>query len=105
MRSTSPVKLILSALAVYRLAYMIAEEDGPANIFLRWRNILLVTLPDPGPDQVHWVTKGFHCVLCLSFWISAVPALLLTRRPVRFLGMWLGIAGGILAIHRMGSDG
>jgi hypothetical protein len=90
---------------------MIALEDGPGNIFDNFRTWLLLYpgLPDPNSRQVHWIKKGFHCPLCLSFWIS-IPISLFFIVPVR-LGMarkillyWLGLAGGSMVAHQIGHN-
>lgn len=97
----------LGVLASYRVAHMITAEDGPAYVFHNFRENLLISLPDPNAYQVHWISKGFHCPLCLSVWIS-IPVtafLVLPARlgPVRkFLLFWLGIAGGVLIAHNIG---
>jgi hypothetical protein len=42
-----------------------------------------------------WLEAGISCPLCLSFWF-ALPMLFAPRRVLE----WLGIAGGVLIIHR-----
>jgi hypothetical protein len=79
---------VLAVLATYRIAHMIAREDGPFDVFARLRGAV---------GQEHWYGRGLHCVLCLSFWI-ALPAAIIAGMPW-FLG-WLGTAGGVLVIHQ-----
>lgn len=84
---TDALAFLLAVLAVWRVAHMVAREDGPADAFARWRNAI---------GQSSWIGRGFHCVLCLSFWL-ALPAALYVD-PDRWPLGWLGIAGGVLAL-------
>lgn len=59
---------ILLALAVYRVAHMVALEDGPADVFAKLRH---------RAGQRSWVGRGFHCPMCLSFWLGFGAALAL----------------------------
>jgi hypothetical protein len=84
----------LATLATYRVAHMITAEDGPFELFLRWRSWLYEWL---GHD--HWLTVGFGCVLCVSFWLSWLAALWV--RDVSYPLAALSIAGAVLVVHRM----
>ena len=76
----------LAVLATWRVAYMLAREDGPFDVFANIRAKV---------GQETWFGRGLHCVLCMSFWIS-LPAAWLAGLPI-ILG-WLGIAGGVSVI-------
>lgn len=82
----------LAVLAVYRLAYMLAYEDGPADIFARLRE---------RAGQATWVGRGLHCVLCISFWLSLIAALFIANHPAVWLWFWFAIAGGVLVLHKV----
>ncbi len=85
--------LALSILAVYRVSYFIAKEDGPFDLFSELRGKI---------GQDGWVGRGLHCVLCISFWLSLIPALwLFWGRPIDIIVGWLGIAGSILVIFKV----
>ena len=66
------IPLIIVSLAVYRVAYMMTSERGPFNLFERWRNFLETKFPNSGPPfyKQHWISLGFNCVYCTSFYIS-----------------------------------
>ena len=83
------LRYLVAITAVYRLAYMLANEDGPFDVFSWWRNKL---------GQEAWYGRGFHCVLCMSFWLS-LPAAILVGLPW-FIG-WLGVAGGVLIVWQI----
>lgn len=86
------VSIILSAFAVYRLAYLIAYEDGPFDLASKWRELV---------GQKNWIGRGFHCALCISFWVSILPALYLSSSVVQFILYWQAIAGLVLLLHKV----
>lgn len=95
--------LTLLALAAYRVSHLIAVEDGPADLALRLRLAAARRLNrelSPGVESEHWVTRGLHCPLCLSFWLT-LPAGLLADPPVLWGLYWLACAGLVLVIHKM----
>ena len=77
---------ILAVLATYRIAHMIAREDGPFDMFMALRE---------GVGQESWFGRGLHCVLCISFWL-ALPAAWIAGLPI-VIG-WLGVAGGVMVL-------
>lgn len=77
---------VLAVLATWRIAYMLAREDGPFDIFATIRAKV---------GQESWYGRGLHCVLCMSFWI-ALPMALIVGLP--WFSGWLGVAGGVLVI-------
>ena len=82
---------VLAVLAVYRIAHMLARENGPADLFARLRTFVASRY---GHDS--WQADGVTCPLCLSFWISfAIP---LAPTPLITI---LAIAGGVLVVHRV----
>ena len=91
----TPLELLLAVLAAYRVAHMLAQEDGPFDLFARLRGRF-------DPAQSTWLGRGLNCVACLSFWVSLAAALLLQRGDLNGLIIsWLAIAGGVLVIHRI----
>ncbi len=86
------LSVVLGVLATYRVSFMIAQEDGPFDMFSKWRGYI---------GQKTWVGRGMHCTLCISFWVSLLCAFFLVD-GVTIILYWLGIAGGVLALHRRG---
>ena len=62
---------VLAVLATWRLTHLLAEEDGPAYVVVRFRAQLGDSLAG----------KMMDCFYCLSVWIAAGAALFVTRRP------------------------
>lgn len=80
---------LVAVLAIYRLTHALTLEDGPFDLFARWREWV---------GQGSWVGRGWHCTLCLSFWWSMPLGLF---PPFGFVIGWLGGAGLMLVIHRL----
>jgi len=91
----TPFAWLLAVLAVYRLAYLMTVDDGPARIFLRFRQW---TVRRFGAD--HWITEGASCLFCQSVWYAAPAALLFPWQGLSmFLLLWLSIAGACVPLH------
>src|SRR5689334_11545658 len=60
---------IIAVLAVYRVARMVAEEDGPAFVFKRLRAA--------HTDDKRSFAVGIRCFYCISFWVALPVALAL----------------------------
>ena len=88
------LNLFLATLATYRVAHMITAEDGPFELCLRWRSWLYEKLGDG-----HWLTIGFGCVLCVSFWLAWLAALWVS--DILYPLAALSIAGAVLVLHRL----
>lgn len=89
--------LVLSILAVYRISYLVAKEDGPFDLFMRIRH--KTDSFDPPSD---WIGRGMRCILCISFWLSLIPAVGLFRGDVmEIISGWFGIAGGVLVLYKV----
>jgi hypothetical protein len=88
------LRIVLAVLATWRVTHLLASEDGPADIIVRFRRLLgqspLGTLMD--------------CFNCLSLWVAAPAALFISRRPVEWFGTWLALSGAACLLERVGRD-
>lgn len=86
---------IIAALAVYRVARMITEEDGPAFIFKRFR--------DTHDDSKSSFDVGIRCFYCVSLWAALVASVWLVAFAHWELWLlpifWFGIAGAAAKIY------
>lgn len=83
----------LVVLSVYRVSHMIALEDGFFDLFVWLRGEL---------GQKHWIGRGMHCVLCLSFWLSLIVLIVLPNYSLlHSLLLWIGTSGAVLVVHRI----
>jgi hypothetical protein len=80
------IRWVFAAFATYRVARMLALEEGPFGLFDRIRDAV-------GGDN--WLSRGLSCPYCLGFWIALVAALAVTElaSAFEFVMVWLSIAG------------
>jgi|SRR5579863_4301627 len=85
---------VLAVLATWRVTHLLAHEDGPADLIVRFRALL--------GDGV--AGKLMDCFYCLSLWIAAPAALFVSRRPLEWLFAWLALSGGACLLERATLD-
>jgi hypothetical protein len=85
---------ILAVLATWRVTHLLASEDGPADLIVRFRALLGESLAG----------KLMDCFYCLSLWIAAPAALFVTRKPLEWLMTWLALSGGACLLDRLGKE-
>jgi hypothetical protein len=81
------MRFAASILATWRLAHLLAYEDGPADLILRVRK-------RAGP-----LLECFHCN---SMWVAAPLALFVTRGAWELPVVWLALSGGACLLERIG---
>jgi hypothetical protein len=86
----------LAALAVYRAARMVTEEDGPAFVFKRIR--------DAHTNQRSSIALGLRCFYCVSFWIALPVTVLLCVVGGWEIWLWpiwwFGLSGAAAKLHQ-----
>jgi hypothetical protein len=87
-------RLLLAVLATWRITHLLASEDGPADLIVRFRALLGQGLAG----------KLIDCFNCLSLWIAAPAALFVSRDPVEWLFSWLALSGGACLLERVGRE-
>ena len=88
------MRLVLAVLASWRVTHLLASEDGPADLIVRFRARLGQSLPG----------RLMDCFNCVSLWIAAPAALFVSRVPMVWLFSWLGISGGACLVERLGAE-
>ncbi len=86
------MRFVLAVLATWRITHLLANEDGPADIVVRVRRRFGHGL----------VGSLMDCFNCLSVWIAAPAAFLLSRRPLMWVISWLALSGGACLLERLG---
>lgn len=100
------LRLVVVALAVYRVSHMIVMESGPFKVFGRWRKWLIAWdaagNPDGLPEKSHWLVEGIMCVFCVSFWLAlpAAVAVLWPRKSTDLVALWLALSAATLILRK-----
>ena len=76
-------RFVLAALAAWRLAFLVAREDGPFRVFARARRAL---------------GRGAACVKCVGVWFSIPLAFFVGGTWVELLVVWLALAGVVALV-------
>lgn len=86
--------MLCAALAVYRLAQLVAYDDGPLHVFAYLRQDARGRANTGLWYWQHWA-ELVHCPYCLGVWFALLAALLVAvpTLPGDLLLLWLGLAG------------
>lgn len=83
------MRLLLAALACWRLASLLVYEDGPDQIFGRLRDLL-------------WFTNLLDCFWCTSVWVAAPLAALAWWPDGRLMALgWLAVSTAAILIDEL----
>ena len=85
---------VLGLLATWRVAHLLAYEDGPWDVLVRLR----VALGDG------FLGRLVDCFQCVSIWVAAPFALVVGRGALEWGLAWLGLSGGACLLDRIGRD-
>ena len=91
---TFGIRFVLAVLATWRVTHLLASEDGPADIIVRFRALLGQSIFGTLMD----------CFNCLSLWVAALAALFVSRRPLEWVFCWLALSGGACLLERIGHE-
>ena len=84
------LRLALALLATWRVTHLLAKEDGPADLIVRFRARLGDGLAGSLMD----------CFNCLSLWIAALAALFVSQKALEWLFTWLALSGAACLLER-----
>ena len=87
-------RLTLGALATWRLAHLLAREDGPADVVVRLRS-----RADDGA-----LGRWMDCFQCVSVWVAAPVALIVARTRRDAVLTWLALSGAACLLDRATGD-
>lgn len=91
LSTVSPVSLLIAVLAVWRVAHLFWAEDGPWDIFVRFRR-----LAGNG-----WLGTLLDCFYCLSLWVAAPLGWLLGHTWLERALLWLALSAGAILLERV----
>lgn len=84
------MRFAAGALATWRVAHLLAAEDGPAEVVLRLR----VRAGDGMLGEL------MDCFNCLSLWVAAPVSLVVARDRRELPLTWLALSGAACLIER-----
>lgn len=101
---TLPLRLLLAVFVAFRLARLIAVDEGPGGLCLWFR--LKAGAYDLGPDSQPQTNlgRGIICPYCMGVWAAALTTALVwfpSRVGDVFL-VWVGTAGAQSALEDRG---
>jgi hypothetical protein len=83
-------RLTLAVLATWRITHLLAFEDGPADILVLLRRAL----------GNSFFGKLMDCFYCLSLWVAAPLACLITNQWIEWPLFWLALSGAACLLER-----
>lgn len=84
-------RFVLATLAVWRVTYMLAREDGPGKSFQRFRTKL-------GDGMLGQLVACFYC---LSIWVALPFAWFLNGDVAETFVGWLALSGAAILLERL----
>jgi hypothetical protein len=84
-------RFVLGSLATWRVAHLLAEEDGPADVVVRLRS-----RAGSGP-----LGELMDCIYCLSIWVAAPCTLAVAPRRRDLPLTWLALSGAACLLERL----
>jgi hypothetical protein len=88
------LRFVLSSLAVYRVAHLIAREDGPWDVFRRLR----ASAKNSAGGRL------VSCVDCLSVWLSVPLAVFVGHSWFERVVAWWALSGAVVLVDRATRD-
>jgi hypothetical protein len=86
------LRFILASLFTWRITHLIALEDGPGDVIASIRTRV---------GNSFWGSL-MDCFHCLSLWVAALSALLLTRSISEWPLAWLALSAMACLLERIG---
>lgn len=83
-------RLVVAVLATWRVTHLLASEDGPFEVIARIRSGLGNSV----------LGKLMDCFYCLSLWVAAPAALIVTRNLYEWPLIWLALSGASCLLER-----
>jgi hypothetical protein len=87
----SPTWLVVSILATWRVTHLLQAEDGPADLVVHLRRAA----------GQGFLGRLLDCFYCLSLWVAAPLAVILTSTWLERVLLWLALSGGACLLERL----
>jgi hypothetical protein len=83
-------RFVVASLATWRIAHLLAYEDGPGDLLVKLRVRL---------GHGFW-GKLMDCFYCLSLWVAVLFAPVVTRRLPEAALIWVALSGAACLLER-----
>src|SRR5437763_16308996 len=83
-------RFAVASLATWRVAHLLAHEDGPGDVLVKLRVKL---------GHGFWATL-LDCFYCLSAWVAAAFVPVVTMRLGEGAAVWLALSGAACLLER-----
>jgi hypothetical protein len=83
-------RLVIAVLATWRVAHLVAREDGPFDIIVQLRRRAGSSV----------IGQLMDCPYCLSLWVAVPFAFMLGGTLLTWCAAWLAISGGASLLER-----
>jgi hypothetical protein len=100
------LRILLAVLATYRLASLVASEEGPFSVFDKLRAKLgAYDYGEDGKAETN-LGRGIACPLCVGMYVGAavLPAIFLPSTVGDVILTWLGVTGAQVFLENLTSD-
>ena len=88
------ILIIFCSFGVYRISQLLVLDDGPFQLFKRFRRYLgIIAAEEPGPGLKWSIAELFRCTFCIGFWLALIPAAMFAHNVAEFIAIWFGVAG------------
>jgi hypothetical protein len=87
-------RVILAIFATWRITNLLANEDGPADLIVRFR----VRLGNGFGGRL------LDCFQCLSLWVAAPIAFFVSTNPLNILISWIALSGAACLLNRLSQE-
>lgn len=94
--------LIILTLATWRLSSLLAAEEGPYNLFGKFRILVGIHYIGQRVDARGQLAKLFSCTWCLSVWIGAIAsvAYYYLREPIVWIALPFALSAAAIIVGK-----
>lgn len=85
------------AIATWRLTRMLQKEEGPFNIFGKFRNLFIKN--EEGGTRLILIGKLLACMWCLSVWVAMPFAFHLASNLLELVAYTAALSGAAMLIQ------
>lgn len=98
------IEFIVVAMAIWRVSSIVAREDGPMDIFSKFKTRVLDISEDErlqisGRKMLNSFYRGLNCMWCNSVWFSAIASIFISISFVEWIVITLSLSTLVIMIE------